>query len=216
MIYHVINHMVNHMQPTATHCIHRPQAGVERLLRAGVMRYYMINDMRFTTLTTAGGRGAAAAGGLHVCAVCGAVWHRPLEAAHHAQGAHHRAAPAGLPGACLSDTIQARCVSFLTGMPYVAAAQQQLGLLDGALQMLVPRGKCMRRQLAETPPICFLRQVVFMTGSLLKTIIAKMLSSRFHKAAHFDKLQDALHKACCWQLIILCCKHSTTLQRCLL
>lgn len=33
-----------------------------------------------------------------------------------------------------------------------------------------------------------------MTGSLLKTIIAKMLSSRFHKAAHFDKLQDALHK----------------------
>lgn len=33
-----------------------------------------------------------------------------------------------------------------------------------------------------------------MTGNLLKTIIAKMLSSRFHKAAHFDKLQDALHK----------------------
>jgi hypothetical protein len=42
---------------------------------------------------------------------------------------------------------------------------------------------------------CLWAQVVFMTGSLLKTIIAKMLSSRFHKAAHFDKLQDALHKA---------------------
>lgn len=39
-----------------------------------------------------------------------------------------------------------------------------------------------------------------MTGSLLKTIIAKMLSSRFHKAAHFDKLQDALHKARRWQI----------------
>jgi hypothetical protein len=39
-----------------------------------------------------------------------------------------------------------------------------------------------------------LAQVLFMTGNLLKTLIAKMLSSRFHKAAHFDKLQDALHK----------------------
>ncbi len=33
-----------------------------------------------------------------------------------------------------------------------------------------------------------------MTGNFLKTLIAKMLSSRFHKAAHFEKLQDALRK----------------------
>lgn len=33
-----------------------------------------------------------------------------------------------------------------------------------------------------------------MTGSLMKTLFAKMLSSRFHKAAHFQKLQEALRK----------------------
>lgn len=41
-----------------------------------------------------------------------------------------------------------------------------------------------------------------MTGNLLKTIIAKMLSSRFHKAAHFDKLQDALHKVRHWRSLL--------------
>lgn len=50
-------------------------------------------------------------------------------------------------------------------------------------------------------------QVVFMTGNLLKTIIAKMLSSRFHKAAHFDKLQDALHKVCHFSVRDTFCRH---------
>lgn len=119
--YHMVNHMMNHI-------IH-----------------HMINHLQPTAPNYTGGRGAAAAGGLHVRTVCRAVWHRPLAAAHHTEGSHHRASPAGLPGACCPTPYRHRCVSFLTGMTYVAAAKPKCGLPDDALQMLAPLDRCLRR-----------------------------------------------------------------------
>lgn len=39
--------------------------------------------------------------------------------------------------------------------------------------------------------VCF---ILFNVGNVVKTLLAKLLSSHFHKRAHFDKMQDALNK----------------------
>lgn len=36
--------------------------------------------------------------------------------------------------------------------------------------------------------------VLFAAGNLLKTLLAKLLASHFHRRAFFDKMQDALQK----------------------
>ena len=35
-----------------------------------------------------------------------------------------------------------------------------------------------------------------MFGNVVKTLFAKMMSSHYYKASQFEKLQDALKKAC--------------------
>lgn len=40
--------------------------------------------------------------------------------------------------------------------------------------------------------ICF---ILFCLANVVKTLLAKLLSSHFHKRAHFDKMRDALNKA---------------------
>ena len=42
--------------------------------------------------------------------------------------------------------------------------------------------------------ICF---ILFSVANVVKTLLAKLLSSHFHKRAHFDKMQDALNKVTC-------------------
>ena len=43
--------------------------------------------------------------------------------------------------------------------------------------------------------ICF---ILFSAANVVKTLLAKLLSSHFHKRAHFDKMQDALNKVTVW------------------
>lgn len=39
--------------------------------------------------------------------------------------------------------------------------------------------------------------ILFSVANVVKTLLAKLLSSHFHKRAHFDKMQDALTKVVC-------------------
>lgn len=50
-------------------------------------------------------------------------------------------------------------------------------------------------QLAYVTALKVLLCLVLLTGgNIVKTLVAKLLSSHFHKRAHFDKMQDALNK----------------------
>jgi len=41
---------------------------------------------------------------------------------------------------------------------------------------------------------------------VLKTLVAKIMASHFHKEAHFEKMQEALQKVCAMEGIgVLCC-----------
>jgi hypothetical protein len=45
------------------------------------------------------------------------------------------------------------------------------------------------------PPQTLVCLTLFTAANVLKTLLAKVMSSTFHKRAYFDKMQDALQKA---------------------
>lgn len=44
--------------------------------------------------------------------------------------------------------------------------------------------------------------ILFFFANVLRTLVAKMMSTHFHKEAHFKKMQEALQKVCCIPLDI--------------
>jgi hypothetical protein len=48
--------------------------------------------------------------------------------------------------------------------------------------------------------------LLFFFANVLKTLVAKIMASHFHKEAHFEKMQEALQKVCAMEGIgVLCC-----------
>ena len=53
--------------------------------------------------------------------------------------------------------------------------------------------------------------LLFFFANVLKTLVAKIMASHFHKEAHFEKMQEALQKVgaplCCaaFGCVVLCC-----------
>jgi hypothetical protein len=51
--------------------------------------------------------------------------------------------------------------------------------------------------------------LLFFFANVLKTLVAKIMASHFHKEAHFEKMQEALQKVCGMEgtgvQVLLCC-----------
>ena len=56
--------------------------------------------------------------------------------------------------------------------------------------------------------------LLFLGGNVLKKALAKLFSSHFYKATHYDKMQDALRKVRCCKYVHYTCLHSMC-QACL-
>ena len=68
-------------------------------------------------------------------------------------------------------------------------------------------------QLAYVTALKVLLCLVLLTGgNIVKTLVAKLLSSHFHKRAHFDKMQDALNKVTMLPACPLLCLVGNLLQ----
>lgn len=54
--------------------------------------------------------------------------------------------------------------------------------------------------------------LLFFFANVLKTLVAKIMASHFHKEAHFEKMQEALQKVCCAVICSACLLCNATSQ----